>query len=74
MSWRGLRRFSGILTDLQTANYELVKLASENDLSKPASKQDLRLAQLCTKMNDAIKDEFLEIANMTTQFTETKFK
>ena len=58
MSMKGIKFFAKQLENLQEARQELFKMGTQ---PKAIDNQDIKLAQLCSKMNDAVKKEFCEI-------------
>jgi len=61
MSLKGIKRFAKILSDMQTARYEILHMATNADLSTESAHQDLRLSHLIEDMKDSVKSEFNRI-------------
>ena len=68
MSQKGIDLFAGLLSTIQQAKNTLLEIATkEQSVDTAASQQDIRLGHLCTKMNDAVKDEFMKVLEMTVK-------
>ena len=61
MSKKGIKRFAKILSDMQVARYEILQLATKQDISTKSAQQDIRLSHLCEDMKDSVKNEFIRI-------------
>jgi len=68
MSKIGISKFAEALNRLQLLKVELLELGTKQESIRTESgHQDILLGQLCSKMNDAVKGEFIEIISMKTE-------
>lgn len=65
MSQKGIERMAMVFSNLQTANYDLLQMATDKDagvdVTGKQSHQDMLFAKLCEEMNDFAKDKFMDI-------------
>ena len=62
MSRHGIELFAEILSQMQTAKGELIKLgANKKNLGTKSGNQDIRLGKLLDVAKDAVKHQFMDI-------------
>lgn len=68
MSKRGIDLVAYLLNDIQNIRYALMDGGTTLAKIQPESgKQDILLGQMLVKMNDAVKDEFTRIVDMSIE-------
>lgn len=67
MSAEGIKIASGVFSYIQIEKEKLFRMGS-NNANRILSKQDLLLAQMLTKMNDEVKDDFCAITTEPDKF------
>jgi len=61
MSKLGIQRFAAVLSEMQTARQELLRLGTAGGTGNPVDKQDILLGQLLETAKDSVKERFMEI-------------
>jgi hypothetical protein len=62
MSWKGIHKVAGILTQMQQLRGELISMGSKGKaLGTKEGNQDIRLGQMLEKAKDSIKWDFARI-------------
>ena len=61
MSQSGIKKMAEVFRHLQQVRHELLEMGTSGKLSDPSHQQDIRLANLCEDMKDAVSKRFSEI-------------